>query len=125
MALQDYTKADIFLNGVLIAEATGITVNHRPGKNPVNTMNKGFAGFSPGSASMEVQIESAVPRVGTDMDFVALAYGNTTVDIVFFGRSKKMKSKGQVTDASERYGTDQPASFSLTLVCSPPEESSL
>lgn len=125
MALQDYTKATILLNGVVLIEATSISVDHKLGNQPINTIEKGFAGVSPGSSSVEIKIQSAVPRVGTDVDFTGIAQARTLCDVVLFARAKKGKTKGYIMDVSESYGADKPAEISCTLMCSPIEESTL
>ena len=125
MALQDYTKATILVNGVVLIEATSISVDHKLGTQPINTIEKGFAGISPGSSSIEVKIQSAVPRVGTDIDFTGLARARTLLDVVLFARAKKVKTKGYIMDVSESYGADKAAEISCTLMCAPPDESTL
>lgn len=125
MSQQIYSKADLFADGVLIAEATGITINHRPSLNAVNTINKGFAGVSPGTKSAEIQLESAVPRVGVDYDYTDAMNTNKLIEVVVFARGKKLKTKGFISDMSERYGVDQAASLSITLMCGPIAESTL
>jgi hypothetical protein len=125
MALQDYTKATILVNGVVLIEATSISVDHKLGNQPINTIEKGFAGISPGSSSIEVKIQSAVPRVGTDIDFTGLARARTLLDVVLFARAKKVKTKGYIMDVSESYGADKAAEISCTLMCAPPDESTL
>jgi len=125
MALQTYSKGTLLMSGIVLAELMNFTVDHKSGNNPIHTVEKGFAGISPGSASVEIKFESAVPKVGVDFDYLDAQKNQTILDIVYFARGKKCKTKGFIMETTEQYGADKPASFGGTLMCGPVEESTL
>lgn len=125
MALQTYSKGSLLLNGTLVAEMMTFSVDHKNGAQPIHTIEKGFAGMSPGSGSTEVKCESAVPRTGVNYDYTDALNTLAVLDIVIFCRGKKLKMKGFITDVSESYGVDKPAGLSFTIMGTPTEESTL
>lgn len=125
MTLQVYSKGTLLVNGIVIAELLNFTVDHKSGNNAIHTVEKGFAGISPGSAGVEIKCESAVPRIGVDYDYADAQKNHALLDIVYFARSKKCKTKGFIMDFSETYGADKAASLSFTLMCAPVEESTV
>jgi hypothetical protein len=122
---QIYSKGSLLVSGILIAEMMSFSVDHKNGANPINTIEKGFAGMSPGSSTTEVKCETAVPRVGVDFDYTDALNNLTLLDIVIFCRGKKLKMKGFITDVSENYGEGKAAGLSFTIMGNKTEESTL
>lgn len=125
MALIKYTKFSMFLGGALLAEAQSVDVEHMPGTQEVNTIEKGLSGFSPGSGKCTIKVESAMPRAGIEFDYVDAAYKATILDVVIYRSGKKMKTKGVIMSANEGGGADKPSAASFNMVCSIPEFSAL
>ena len=121
-ALQLYERGALFADGQLLVECQTITVNHDPKLNVINTMQKGFAGVSPGSEEATIDVASAMPRAGVEYDAIAAMQDIEIVEMVLFAAAKL-----QVTRASYQgrasLGADRSAEFSFSLIAAPVEVS--
>jgi hypothetical protein len=125
MAFQAYEKGAIFAAGVMLAEALNFSLEHDSGLQPVHTMQKGFAGMSPGSPMTKGSVSSAVPRAGVDLAYLDKMTAGNPIDFVCYARGKKIKFKGYITNLKESYGADKSAELSFDFAGAPAEESTL
>lgn len=125
MALQLYDKPSFFVKGGLLSEAESLSMDHKSNATPINTMQKGFAGVSPGAAMVEAKVSSAVPRVGFEFDAIKASQNLDIIEVVMFRAGKKVKTKGFITDVGEVYGTGTAAKVDFTMMCEPVSESTL
>ena len=124
-ALQLYERGALFADGALLVECQNITVNHDPKLNVINTMQKGFAGVSPGSEEATIDVSSALPRAGVDYDAISAMQGVEIVEMVLFAAAKKFKYKGFITKVGMALGADRAAEFSFSMIAAPVESSDL
>ena len=124
-ALQIYERGAVFADGQLLVECQTITVNLDPKLNPINTMQKGFAGVSPGSEESNIDISEAIPRAGFDFAAISKMRGVEIVELVIFAGAKKLKFKGFITKVSLNFGADRASENSFSLLAAPVEESDL
>lgn len=124
-SLQLYERGALFADGALLVECQTITVNHDPKLNVINTMQKGFAGVSPGSEESTIDVAEALPRAGVDYDAISAMQGVEIVEMVLFAGAKKLKYKGFITKVGMSLGADRAAEFSFSLIASPVESSDL
>lgn len=122
MALEKYEgPGEIYVNGRLQAEARKISVTVNSNDNPVNTMRKGFSGFSDGPTSSEASIESAVPKLGYETDFVDHVKKKRGVVIVVKFGGQRHRFEGRITSASWSQATDETAMITGSFVGGGPE----
>lgn len=125
MALQKFEKGAVFIDGVLVAMATSCSLDHDPKLNPIETMQLGFAGVSPGSEMTTLELASAVPVAGMEIDFLDKMQSIKVVEVTLFAHSQKTTFKGFVSKCSQKYGTNQAAEFSITMIGAPVKTSTL
>lgn len=119
MALQTYDRGAIFAAGVMLAECTGFSVSHDSGNSPNLTMQKGFAGMTPGAQQTSISIESAAPRAGYDIDYLDKLANTEVVEVVYYGHGKKHVVNGYITKVDEKYGVGQASSASIEFMGGP------
>jgi hypothetical protein len=124
-ALQIYERGALFADGQLLVECQSITVNLDPKLNEINTMQKGFAGVSPGSEMCTIDVAEALPRIGFDYDAISAMQGIDIVEMVLFAGAKKLKFKGFINKVGLNLGADRAAEFSFGLIAAPVETSDL
>jgi hypothetical protein len=125
MALQHYEKCAFFIDGQLMSESTSVSVDSDPKLNAIETMQKGFSGVSPGSEMTQISVESAVPRIGFEYDFVGTMQAQAVVEFTFFAHGKKSTTKGFISKVGQKYGVNQAAAVSFEAMCEPLAESTL
>ena len=69
MALQDFGKLGVFYNGSLLEKITSIHMTTASGIIPVDILNEGLAGFTPGSGKVTISVGFVVPVGGTEETF--------------------------------------------------------
>ena len=124
-SLQIYERGALFADGQLLIECQTITVNLDPKLNEINTMQKGFAGVSPGSEMTTIDVAEAMPRAGVDYDAISRMQGVDVVEMVLFAAAKKYKTKGFISKVGINLGADRAAEFSFSLIAGPIESSDL
>lgn len=97
--------AEIYVNGRLQAEAESGEATVDANDNVVNTMQKGFAGFSDGAGSSKVTITSAIPRKGYETDFVDAVVDKKDITIVIKSGARRHRFEGRFQSASWGNGT--------------------
>lgn len=111
--------AQVFVNGRLLAEAQTSRLSLTANDNEVNTMQKGFAGFSDGPERAEVSIDTAVPKAGYELDFWTLCRDKSEVRVVQISGGVRRQIQGRITSFEETKGTGQTATASVTIVGRP------
>lgn len=125
MALQLYTKGKIFIfnedgAGGLVAQAVKFSVEFDTQNQPVVTLNDGFSGITPGAGVCKVNIESAIPRTGFEIDWHKWAKDRTMVEITGSRGSSTISVKGFIAKVGEQHGVDGSTS-SIDIDCGEPE----
>lgn len=125
MALQQYEKGTLFLDGTLLVEVMNFSLDHDAANQPIFTMYKGFAGVSPGSPVTKGSVSGGIPRVGVDFDYLSKLKAVAVVEFVVFAHSKTKKFKGYIMSIKEQYGADRAAEISFDFIGVPVEETDL
>jgi hypothetical protein len=95
MALQDYAKLPVWLDGNGLEQVTSLEFVTNSGQQRVDLLNEGLGGFTPGSGDVTVTIGYAVPIGGTEDTFqqkcaagayVSIQVGTGAVAYVGFGK---------------------------------------
>lgn len=124
-SLQIYERGALFAGGALLVESQSISVDVDPGLNEIKTMQRGFAGVSPGSEMTKIDVSEALPRAGVDYDALSAIQGVEIVEMVLFAAAKKWKCKGFINSLKMSLGADKAAEYSFTFIGGPLEISTL
>lgn len=66
---QDYAKLTVFYNQAYLNQLTSISHKTDSGQQPVNLLNEGLGGFTPGSGSCTLDLGFAIPIGGTEVPY--------------------------------------------------------
>jgi hypothetical protein len=82
-------------------------------------MHKGMAGFSDGPPRVEVNVDSAVPKAGYEVDFWTIVRNKQTVQVVVLSGGKRRQMEGRITSFDEEKSDTAAASATFTAVGKP------
>lgn len=120
MSQQLYTNASIYINSRHLAEQASVKVSRKSGANPVHTQGKGFAGMSPGSPFMEIQVESAVPAVDFEMDPGQFHVGRLVpFEVTVFAAGRTLTSTGWTTEDDFSSAVNSESKLNFTIIAEP------
>ena len=66
---QDYAKVTAFYNQSYLREVVSISLETDSGQQPVNLLNEGLSGFTPGTGECKIKIGFVVPIGGTEVPY--------------------------------------------------------
>lgn len=120
--LQKYAIAQAYIgpqggSPALMLEAQSVTVKRNAKSTQVDTIAKGFAGKSPGSAMMTVSISSAVPATGIEFDAGAYIKNLDVADVVIFAAGKTLATSGFINDDSFSYSVNSEGKIDIEMDC--------
>lgn len=113
--------ATVIINGRVQAECKKISVSLDSQDNEVNTMVKGFAGFSDGPGKATVSVESAVPKKGFEFSFARAVVEKRTVSLVYKSGGTRFQLTGRFTKAEMNNDAESPAMTSGEFTGSMPK----
>lgn len=119
--LNIYERGTIFFDNQVLVECQSLSVDVDPALNEIKTMNKGFAGVSPGAEMTKIDVGEALPRVGVDYDALAAIQGVEIVEFLLFAAGKKWKTKGFISNLKINTGVDKAAEYSFSFIGAPLE----
>lgn len=121
MAMTQYQgPAEIQCNGRSLAEAITVRVSVTPNSTPVRTMKKGLGGRSRGPVECTIDVESAIPKAGYEVDFMRLCVEDADITIVTLGGGTRKAYDAFITNVSEAFGVQQAASSTFTAMSGKP-----
>lgn len=116
--LQNYTKVSSYYNNQLQSEETEVSIKRITGAQIMKTVQKGFAGMSPGSPMIEITVKNGIPAAGFEVSTIGRDMNEMrVVEFTFFAASKTLTTKGYVIDETTTHGTDKPAELDYTAQC--------
>lgn len=105
------------MNGQLLAEEQELDFSRTAGAQAVDTVAKGFAGMSPGTPMLELDIHGAMPQGGFEFDAGPYIVSLTPVPVQIIGPGgKAMKGDAFITQDNGRHGVNQQARYSFRCV---------
>jgi len=122
MADTKYTNCAVIFDKVVLAEAQSEKTSSNSGTQIVRTQQKGFAGASKGYGEFTVDVTSAIPRTGLEVDLYTVMNDMTQVEMILWRGSKKLTSLGYIMSVSESHSGESAASVDFTFSGSEPEE---
>lgn len=117
-----YATMYVVLDGQLLVEEMEVVWDYDPANSVIKTQQKGFAGVTPGAGGWSVSVVSAVPRAGTEVDYVSLVKNRTAVECIVISGGKKLVSKGFLMKLGGKGGVNQDSTVSFDYSGSEPEE---
>jgi hypothetical protein len=95
-ALQDYALLKSAMNGDAMVQVKGIRHNTEGNHQPVELLESGLAGFTPGSPTVEIQIDYAIPIGGPEENFQAMCVNGDYVDMQIFQGRLQWSGRGKI-----------------------------
>ncbi len=66
---QDYARLPVFYNQAYLVQITSVSHTTDAGQQPVNLLNEGLGGFTPGTGKCTMKIDFAIPIGGTEVPY--------------------------------------------------------
>ena len=111
---QLYSLAYVTINGRLLMEHSDCTLTRNSNAQPVRTVAKGLAGFSPGAADCEIDVQNAAPAADFEYDPGDDIDENTVVECSVVGPDgKQAMSKGCILSDTFQHGVGKEAAISF------------
>lgn len=114
-ALQLYTLAYVLVDGAILTEEASVTVNRATNSQAVNTVAKGYAGESPGAASVEIQVSSAVPSADFELDPGRFMKSLKDVEIGILVAGRQMTVRGFIISDSFKHSVGSESTLEFTF----------
>lgn len=114
MALEIYARGHLFVDGILVANCQGVSIDYDTQDQDIETMELGFAGVSVGAFKTAITIDTATPRTGYDVDFIANLIDRKVCELVYFAGSQKRTVEAILKTMSEKSGTNQASVANIT-----------
>ena len=105
----------VSLNGVQILYASESDFEVRSNDQSVFTLAQGLAGHSDGAAESTINVQSAIPFAGVEVDWHGLALDHVTVDMGYNIAGEEYVVRGRVMNASKRGQVNQPNGISMSF----------
>lgn len=121
MALAAYAIGEIYINGQQAMQEASMTFSRKTNSQAVLTVALGYSGESPGAPMCEVNVTSAVPSAGFEIDPGAFM-GNTgggaqsalqPVKFALFVAGKKLQFNGFITEDDFSHAVNSEAKLSF------------
>jgi hypothetical protein len=115
--LQQYTIILAVVNGNLLAEEQEVDTTRTANAQQVDTVVKGFAGLSPGSPMLEVDIANAAPQGGFEFDAGPYILSLTPVPVQVIGPGgKSLRGDCFIISDALKHGVGQQARYSFRCI---------
>jgi len=122
MALEIYTLAVAYLDGALLTEESGITVDRDARMQEINTVAKGFAGMSPGSPIVRIDLENGVPARDFELNpgkFFINPGDIQIVQLTIFAASRSLTTNGFILKDNFHHAVNAEARLSFNFIGEP------
>ncbi|MRG98210.1 hypothetical protein [Polyangium spumosum] len=113
--LQQYSKAVVYVNSLLLSEEASVTIKRTSGSQPVKTVAKGYAGESPGSPMTEITVSNAVPSADFELDPGPYLNLVEIVEVTVFAAGRTLTVKGSIIDDNFSHAVDSEAKLEFNF----------
>lgn len=114
VALKNYDKVTVYINGQLLVEEASVSLKATSGLNKVYTVQKGFAGVSKGAEEMSISVSSAVPADNFEYMPQNMPQGGI-INVALFCGGKTLSTQGIVMDYDLSHSFGQHATLAMTV----------
>jgi len=106
MALQDYARLAVAMDGNVLTQISSIKASWNSGQNRVDLLNEGLSGFTPGSGDVTIDLGFMVPIGGLEEDFTGKLSVGTYVTMQIFLGTKDYVGRGKILTADISQSTN-------------------
>lgn len=110
-----YSLAYVLVDGAILTEHASVSVNRATNSQVVNTVAKGYAGESPGAASVEIQVSSAVPSADFEMNPGKYMKALKEVEIGVLVAGKQLTARGFIISDSFKHSVNNESTLEFTF----------
>lgn len=107
MALGDYARTGIFIDGQYLVQVTSITRTLANGEQAVYLMNEGLGGFTPGSGECTIGINYVIPESGMEFNFDKAVFDRGYHDVQLAVGAQDYIGSGKFLDAGYSQSSGQ------------------
>lgn len=119
-SIEEYSgTAQVVFNSRVLAECDEATVNIMSQNQEVNTFAKGLAGFSRGPTKVEIDLSSAIPAAGYEVDFEDLVIRKLPCSVVMIDAGRRRRYEGWLDSTSKARSVSAPAKASIKFIGKP------
>lgn len=124
MALESFATLKVFYDGDPLKYITSIQHVVNGEKQPVNLIEEGLAGFTPGAGNVTLAVGYAIPREGSEKDYKSDAANDVMRTLQLQEGRRYYIGMGQVMDAesSQSAGANTEGTFNWMGELKPMEE---
>lgn len=108
MALTKFARTAIALDGTWLKFLTSASMVTDGGKTPINLLEEGLAGFSPGSGSVTVTLGYALPMGGQEYPYQQKVTRDEDVQLQIRWGAEQYAALGQLTNDEKNRNVDAP-----------------
>ncbi len=112
---QLYTLAYVLVKGRILAEEGSVEMDRATNSQAVETTAKGYAGESPGAATIQLQVTSAVPSADFEMNPGPYMANLTEVEIAVMAAGKQLTATGFIIADSFKHSVNAASSLQFTF----------
>lgn len=113
--VQLYTLAYVTVDGKLLTEEGSVTVNRATNSQAVNTVAKGYAGESPGAATIEIQVTNAVPAADFELNVGSYMKSLIPAEIGVIAAGKQAVAKGFIISDSLKHSVNSESQYDFSF----------
>ena len=99
MALEDFARLALFVNGVPQRKLTSVDHKTESGQIVVHLMNEGLGGWTPGSGMCRMSIGYSIPLSGVEFNWQAAAVAGDLIKLQLAQGPDTYVGTGKVIDA--------------------------
>lgn len=114
--VQIYTRALVTWNGRLLAEEATVTVKRDTKAQIVDTVAKGFAGVSPGAMMTSIDVDSAVPSAGFELNPGPFMLSLQSGEIGIIAAGTQLTCTGFIISDSFNHAVNSESKLSFSFV---------
>jgi hypothetical protein len=119
MALKFYDRAFIFIDGQLIGESSGGSVEYSGDPIAVQTLSSDFSGITPVPKMAMISVDSFVPAVGFEYDAIDTFLKDkfVTAKMQFGGNGLAMQADGVIMPPSVSTSATDSSKLTFRIMC--------
>jgi hypothetical protein len=116
VAQSDYATLKLFFNSNPLQKLTSIRHRTESGQQPVELLNEGLSGFTPGAGRCTVEVGYVIPVGGPEENFQAQCKRGSYVDLQLFMGSLVYAGRGKITETEIGQSNSETVTGSFTWI---------
>ena len=117
MALVEYARLPLFLDGTHITQLTSVEAEWDSGQQRVDLLHEGLGGFTPGSGSVNVNVGFAVPIGGVEYPYIKRLHAGQYVDVQLGIGADVLAARGKIMSARVSQSVNASVEGSCSIMC--------